>query len=82
MSKRGMMVLISILFHTICTGTPSVMPGGIGTRGTTARSIRCGRWGRCVSIAGINVMYARVWGRPRATKHTKNASYRGGRAAD
>ena len=27
-------------------------------------------------------MYARVWGRPKATKHTKNASYRGGRAAD
>ena len=25
---------------------------------------------------------ARVWGRPKATKHTKNASYRGGRAAD
>ena len=33
-----MMVLISIFFHTICTGTPSVIPGGIGTRGTTARS--------------------------------------------
>ena len=42
-SKRGVTVLISIFFHTICTGTPSVMPGGIGTRGITARSIRCGR---------------------------------------
>ena len=30
----------------------------------------------------INVMYAQVWGGPRATRHTKNASYRGGRAAD
>ena len=28
------------------------------------------------------VMYAQVWGRPRATKQTKNASYRGGQAAD
>ena len=27
-------------------------------------------------------MYAQVWGGPKATKHTKNASYRGGRAAD
>ena len=51
-----MMVLISIFFHTICTGTSSVIPGGIGTRGTTARSIRCGRWDRCVSIAGINII--------------------------
>ena len=25
---------------------------------------------------------ARVWGRPKATKHTKNASYQGGRAAN
>ena len=32
--------------------------------------------------AVLYVMYARVWGRPRATKHTKNASYRGGRAAN
>ena len=23
----------------------------------------------------VYVMYAQVWGRPRATKHTKNASY-------
>ena len=30
----------------------------------------------------IDVMYAQVWGRPRATKHTKNASYQGGRAAN
>ena len=30
----------------------------------------------------INVMYVQVWGRPRATKHIKNASYQGGRAAD
>ena len=54
-----MTVLISIFFHTICTGTPSVMPGGgggIGTRGTTARSIGCGRWDRFVSIAGINII--------------------------
>ena len=34
------------------------------------------------SGATINVMYTQVWGGPRATKHTKNASYRGGRAAD
>ena len=30
----------------------------------------------------IYVMYTWVWGRPRATKHTKNASYRGGQAAN
>ena len=50
--KRGMRVLISIFFDTICTTTSSVMLGCIcsrGTRGTT-RSIRCAR---CVSIAGI-----------------------------
>ena len=28
-----MTVLIGIFFHTICTGTPSVILGGIGTGG-------------------------------------------------
>ena len=39
-------------------------------------------WHLYTSVPHIYVMYARVWGGPRATKHTKNASYRGGQATD